>query len=256
VRPCSFTAASEATRIAAEASEIWLATAAVTLPPWVGGAPRALVDLDPGQRGDLALEVTVIDRRDRAAVALQGESFHVLARDLPSVGDHLGGAELGDLLVPIALLPAGRAAERVAEAELLAAGHRGRDRDRAHVLHAAGDDQVLGAAHHPLGGEVDRLLGGAALAVDGGAGDALGQPGGEPGGAGDVAGLRADRVDAAEDDVVDPLRIDPGALDQRLDRVGAEVGGVDPGEPAAAPPDRGAHRVDDVGLRHLLSPSR
>ena len=101
-----------------------------------------------------------------------------------------------------------------------------------------------------LGGEMDRLLGGAALAIDGGAGDALRQPGGEPGGAGDVAGLRTDRVDAAEDDVVDRRRIDLGPLDQRLDRVRAEVGRVDRGEPAAAPPDRGAHRVDDVGLRH------
>ena len=58
------------------------------------------------------------------------------------------------------------------------------------------------------------------------AGHLLGQPGGEPAGARDVAGLRADRVDAAEDDVLDRERVDVGALDELADHVGAEVGGV------------------------------
>ena len=106
----------------------------------------------------------------------------------------------------------------------------------AHVLHAAGDDQVGGAAHHGLGGEVHGLLRRAALAVDGGAGHLVGQAGGEPAGAGDVAGLRADRVDAAEDHVLDRGRIDAGALDQRLERVRAEVGRVHLAQAAAASP--------------------
>jgi hypothetical protein len=73
---------------------------------------------------------------------------------------------------------------------------------------------------------VDGLLRRAALAVDGGSGDVLGQARDEPARARDVAGLRPDAVDVAEHDVVDGARVDARALDQRLDGVRAEVGGV------------------------------
>ena len=66
--------------------------------------------------------------------------------------------------------------------------------------------------HHALGREVHRLLGGAALPVDGHAGHVVGQPGHQPGGAGDVAGLGADGVAAAHDHVVDGRRVDAGAV--------------------------------------------
>ena len=59
------------------------------------------------------------------------------------------------------------------------------DRDLRHDLHAAGDDHVHRLRHHRLGGEVHRLLGGAALAVDGGGGHGLGPAGGEHGGGGE-----------------------------------------------------------------------
>ena len=62
---------------------------------------------------------------------------------------------------------------------------------------------------------MDGLLRRAALAVDGGAGHVLGQAGGQPAGAGDVAGLAADGVDAAEHDVLDRARVDAGAVDER-----------------------------------------
>ena len=50
---------------------------------------------------------------------------------------------------------------------------------------------------------MDGLLGGAALAVDGGAGAGGGEDGREDDVAGEVARLRADLGDAAEDYVVD-----------------------------------------------------
>ena len=78
----------------------------------------------------------------------------------------------------------------------------------AHVLHAAGDDEVHRAAHHGLGGEVHGLLCRPALAVDRRAGDVLGKTGGEPARTGDVARLRTDRVDVAEHDVVDGVGVD------------------------------------------------
>jgi len=63
------------------------------------------------------------------------------------------------------------------EAELLADGHRRADRDLAHVLHAAGQDQVGGTGHDGLGAKGNRLLAGPALPVDGDAGHLLGVSG-------------------------------------------------------------------------------
>jgi hypothetical protein len=92
--------------------------------------------------------------------------------------------------VAVARHPALGTGERIGEAELGSATVMARaDRDHGHVLHAAGDDQVLRAAHDALGGEVHGLLRRTALAVDRDAGHVLGQAGGQPAGAGDVAGL-------------------------------------------------------------------
>ena len=93
-----------------------------------------------------------------------------------------------------------------------------------------------------------RLLRGAALAVDGGPGDVIGQAGGEPAGARDVAGLGADLIDAAEDDVVDMIRIDAGALDERADGVRTEIRGMNAAERPLLLARGGAHRTDNVSL--------
>jgi hypothetical protein len=128
--------------------------------------------------------------------------------------------------------------------------HRRADRDEAHVLDAAGHDEVAGAAHHGLGGEVHGLLGRAALAVDGGARHLLGQPRGQPRGAGDVAGLGADGVDAAEDHVLDRARVHARAVHEGVQRVRPQVGRVHVGQAAAPPAHRSPHRIDDVRLGH------
>ncbi len=180
-------------------------------------------------------------------MAGQGVAFHLFPADPPLLGDQVGRAELGDLLGAVAGLPALGAAERVT-------GHRRADRDHAHVLDAAGHDEIGGAAEDGLGGEVDRLLRRAALAVHGDAGHRLGQARGEPGGAGDVAGLRADRVHAAEDHVVDGFGVGVGAVEDGLDDVRAEVGRVRSGEAAAPAGDRRADGLDDVGLGHRRLP--
>ena len=78
----------------------------------------------------------------------------------------------------------------------------------------------------------------------------MGQARGQPGGAGDVARLRPDGVDAPKHDVVDRERIDIGAFEQRLDRVGAQIGRVDFGQATIAPANRCADGVDDVRLGH------
>ena len=259
-------ALADAISSAAAPSEIWLASAAVMRPP-VGAAARsaAIFSSDVSRRGpssardaavrrDLPLEPALVDGADGAPVALQRELLHVVAADAPLLGDHLGAAELGHLLIAVARRASRRSrrTDRVkpsGSAAVIAAG----DRDLAHVLHAAGDDHVRRAAHHRLRREVHGLLRRAALPVDGHAGHLLGQPGRQPGGAGDVARLRADGVDAAEDHVVDGGGIDPGALDQRADHVRAEVGRMGAGEPAAAPADRRTDRVDDVRFRPAVT---
>ena len=257
-RPCSLTISS-----AAEASEICEAQAAVTRPPSVSvGSERILSQFGSrgpssaatvAERHDLGVEAALGAGPDGPLVGLDRERLHVVAGDVPLLGDHLGRAELADLLRAVAGHPALGARERVVEAELLADEHGRGDRDLRHLLDAAGDDDVHRPRQHRLGREVDGLLGRAALAVDGGAGHVLGQAGGEPAGAGDVAGLAADGVDAAEHDVLDRGGVDAGPLDEGPERVGAQVGGVHLRQPAAAPPDRGAHCVDDVGLGHGVS---
>ena len=196
---------------------------------------------------DLGLEGAVVDGPGGALVAGQRVALHLGAADPPLGGDQVGRAELGDLLGAVPGPPAFRAGERVT-------GHRRSDRDNAHVLHAAGDDQAGRAAEHRLRGEVHGLLGRAALPVDRDAGHGLGQARREPGGAGDVAGLRADRIHAAEHHVVDGFRIGSGPVQQVPDDVRAQVGRVHAGQSPAAAGDGAAHRVDNEGLGHPASP--
>ena len=82
-------------------------------------------------------------------------------------------------------------------------------------LDPAGDHQVVVAGRHPGGAEVDRLLGRAALAVDGrGRHAPAADPADTHGVAGDVGALLTHLADAATDDVVDALGVDAGPLDQ------------------------------------------
>jgi hypothetical protein len=191
-----------------------------------------------------------ISRSNRPAARAAIARLHVLAADCPLLRDEVGAPDLVDLDVAVARVPAGGAGVRVGETERGGQRPRRPDRHHAHVLHAARDDQVGRAAHDGLRGEVHGLLCRAALAVDGDAGDLLGHPGGEPGRAGDVAGLRADRADAAEDHVVHGGRVDAAALDQRGDGRGAEVRRVYPGESASAAADGCADHFDQICLGH------
>ncbi len=260
--PWSRTARSEATSRAAAPSETWEEQAAVTVPPsrtgqgghlLRGGVPAgALVHGDLAAGDGLAGEAAGVDGPDRAPVRAQGELLLLFAVDAPLGGDHLGTGELVDGPVAVAGAPAGAAEEGAlgqAEGDGGLPGGEG-DGDLGHVLHPAGDHQVLGAGEHGLRGEVDGLLGGAALPVDGDAGHLFGEARGQPAGAGDVAGLRSDRVQTAEDHVVHGGRVDPGALHQRGEHPRAQVGRVDRAEFSPAPPDRCADRFDDVGLGH------
>ena len=207
--------------------------------------PDALVAVEPLERRDLRGEAALVGGAGGAAVALDRELLHALPADVPLLGDQLRAAELADLLLAVALDPARALAPGAHALE-----HRGVgvDRDDRHVLDARRDHHVLRAREHGLRGEVQRLLGRPAGAVDRRPGHVLGEAGREPRGAPDDPRLRAQLAHAAHEDVVDGAGVDARALHEGRQRVRAEVGGVHVGERALARPDRRADGVDDVRL--------
>ena len=76
------------------------------------------------------------------------------------------------------------------------------------VLDTGADDDVVHAGGDPRGAEVHGLLRRAALAIDCHAGDVIGQARDQPASARDVSSLAANRVDAAEYNVIDGRGID------------------------------------------------
>ena len=82
------------------------------------------------------------------------------------------------------------------------------------------------------------------------AGHRLGEAGGQHGVAADVERLLADLHDAAHDHVVDQGRVEVVALDQGLQGLGAQVGGVPVAELPVALAPGGADCVDDDGVGH------
>ena len=121
----------------------------------------------------------------------------------------------------------------------------------AHDLDPAGDDQVVVPRGHPGRGEMDGLLGRAALAVDRRGGYPLGQPGGDPAVAGDVGALFAHLAHAPGDDVVDALGVEAGPLQQTREGEREEVGRVPVRQGAPALAERRAHDVDDDRFSRL-----
>src|SRR6185437_11537622 len=70
---------------------------------------RTLVDPERTVFGfhgdDLVVEVAAADRTEGALVAHQRVLLHLLAREVPLLGDQLRATELRDLLVPVAVQP-------------------------------------------------------------------------------------------------------------------------------------------------------
>ena len=133
----------------------------------------------------------------------------------------------------------------------------GGERQTAHVLDAGADHRVVHAGGDQRRGEVDGLLGGAALAVDRGAGGLDRQALLQPGVARDVEALLTELLDAARDDVLDLGGVDTGAgddlgVDLAEQRVG--VGVLVVALLLVPAPDRGAHGLDDHDLAALWFP--
>lgn len=120
---------------------------------------------------------------------------------------------------------------------LLALLEGGSDWGAGHGLDATTDGGIDHAAGNQPVREVCRLLGRAALGVDGGGGDLERVTVLEPCGARDVEGLFAYLRNATADDLADLAGVDPAALDEPLLDVGQQIGRVDTGKFAIAPPN-------------------
>ena len=88
------------------------------------------------------------------------------------------------------------------------------------------------------------------MPVNGGAGHFFGQARRQPTGACDVSGLGPDGVHAAEDHVFHGGGVDPRAVHQGREYVGAKIGGMGLGKRSLLAAGRGANGVDDIGLGH------
>ena len=74
--------------------------------------------------------------------------------------------------------------------------------------------------------------------------------GNEPCGASNIAGLAADGVDTAVNNVVNECRVDIDTVEEFNDWRSAEVGGMHIGQTASTTTNGGANGIDDVGLSH------
>src|SRR5262249_38477164 len=92
----------------------------------------------------------------------------------------------------------------------------GAHRDAGHGLNATADDELVPARAHLLRGHVDRLKAGRAEPVDLHAADGVGQPGADGRGLGDIRALVTDRGDHAQNDVLDPVRVEVGVPPAQL----------------------------------------
>src|SRR3546814_15788275 len=103
---------------------------------------------------------------------------------------------------------------------------------------------------------MQRLLRRAALPVDGNGGNAVGKPGGEHHVAADMKALLADLADTADDHILDRLRVNVRAVDQRVQHLGAKIGRVPVLERTAAATAGGPPGFDDIGFSHWRLPGR
>ena len=98
--------------------------------------------------------------------------------------------------------------------------------------------------------EVSRLLTGAALTIDGRAGNRLGKPCGERGVACDIDALLAGLHHTAGNHILDQRGVEVVALNDGLQHFGEEINWVPILELASALASRRADRVDNDGRGH------
>ena len=210
-------------------------TLAGVLTPWPLFADDGRFDRD-----DLAGESIFGHRDGGLLLGLQPQPVDVLPGDAVLGGDALGRRELVGHVV----------GKIFGDGPTDPGGRVGPEWHPTHDLDPAGDAGVDGASGDQVVDEVIGLLGGAALAVDGGGRHFIGQPGEQPGGAGHVEALLAGLGHASAHHLLHHARVDAGALDHLDLGCAEDVGRPEAGEPAVALADRRADSFDDYWLRH------
>ncbi len=199
-------------------------------------------------RLDLAFEAPFFLGAHRVVLRAQRELIAVVARDAVHLADLLGGVELVERHVP---RPTGRLEEPGPMLHALS------ETDVAHHFDAAGDADVDGTGLHQRRHQVIGLLSGAALRVDGGAGDAPVGAARQPGVARQVVRLLARLRHATADNLLDQRRVDPRLLDDRgLDHP-EQCRGVESAQPTGnrlAAANGRTQRFDDHSFRHFTLP--
>ena len=195
----------------------------------------------PPDRDEAAVEAALGGRLGSPFLAGDRQLVALLAGETLDAGDQVAGDALGHGLEPLA--------QRRVEA--VEGGRRPLvDRPPRHGLHAAADHHVLHAGEHAHRRQGHGSLPRPAEAVEGEAGRLVRPAGGEHGEAADAVAVVADAVAVADDDILDHLGADAGALGQRVQTLCQQFLRVDAvqgaGGLALAP--RRADAVDDPGL--------
>ncbi len=201
-----------------------------------------------------AVDVPDLDHRTGEAAVVPGGRRALLALDRIGVAVVAGEAVLGgdqvgrDALRHEVGFDRQRRIHRPGSA-------RGADADPAHGFDAAADRHLVLARHDLGGGEVHRVEPGCAEPVDLHPRHAVAVVGQQRGRPCDVAARLADRIDAAQHDVVDQRRIERVAVLHRRERLRRQVerGHLMQRAVGLAAPARRAHVIVDEGVGHGAS---
>ena len=225
-----------------------------------GVGPRHLVggDLVLGRLHGHEVERQPVGVLGRQLLRAQAPGVGVLAADGVEDRDLLGGlAEADGRLATVEILEA-RVDQPPAERRVgdVAGGRPGPralgqyHRRARHRLDSARHDDVGLAGADLLGGGGDGLQAAGAQAVDRVARDLVRQAGQQRGHARDVAVVLAGLIGGAEDDLVDGVVGDAGALEGGAEDEGGEVVRTRIGQGAAIAPEGRADAADEKGIGH------
>ena len=202
---------------------------------------------------DFAVKRPGVGGGGTAPLAFIAEFVEHILGEIIFLGDHFGAGELAELDARVARLDP-RPAEGRAHAVVVGQFGGGAHRHPRHRFDAGSDDDVHLAAHHRGSGEMQRLLRGAALAVNAGARHRFGQARRHHRVACDIARLLPELRHAAHDDVFDQRRIGTGTVDQCIEHLASKIGRMPITQQATAATPGSTGGGNDIGFMHGRSP--
>src|SRR5579883_3223847 len=192
-------------------------------------------------RQNLTGETSLGGRARGSPVALQAELIELFAGDLPFLRNQFCADALMDQPMIVAFNHQGTKGR--------AGTLRGRSHRHArHRFDAASDYDIIRASEHALGGEMNGLLAGPALAVHRCARHRFGETGGQDRVASNIQSLLADLADAAHNHIIYQPGLDACALYYFFEDLGHQIHRVPVFQASIAAPDRGTHGCNNHGF--------